>query len=315
MKANALTITTNVKDKMKKSLSSLHVKAFTLASILAFSATIHGHALAQDALADTLPPAPFVPSVAAAPKAVTTLPSSLPSSPPLSSGAPAVFVPVAPTSGVAVPAPGMPNQMGGEMGGGIINGGSTNNNLMRPAQTPKIVQDAVTGLQKTDPINLDDMIRAQDAINRLDLLLEIEKRQSELKKIRDESNKPAASSLLGNSIPASALNLPAASSRPAPSAPSSEPSPPPAPKKVTPPPASEPSEKYSIRRIIGSSGQYMALINTGEDRPQTIKAGDKLSDGSIVKSIGLTNVVLTKDKKSKILAIPTDSYIVRESEQ
>ena len=208
--------------------------------------------------------------------------------------------------------------MGAVTGSGIITGVSANNDLMRPAQTPKIVQDAVTGLQKTDPINLDDMIRAQDAINRLDLLLEIEKRQSELKKIRDERNKPAASSLLGGSIPASALNLPSSNKpvpAPSPSFVPSEVSPPPPPKKVTQPPAAETSEKYSIRRIVGSAGRYLAVINTGEDRPQTIKVGDKLSDGSIVKSISLTNVVLTKDKKSKILTIQSDSYIIRESEQ
>lgn len=188
---------------------------------------------------------------------------------------------------------------------------------------PSAVQDAVTRLQKVDQINLDDMIRAQDAINRLDLLLEIEKRQTELKKVRDERNKPAASastaaaSLLGSAIPASALNLP----KPAASLPVADtPSAPPASSSFSSKSFSSskkeesgPSSKYSIRRITGTDGRYFAVINTEDNASQTVHVGDKLPDGTIVKSITLTKVSLIKDKKSKELTIPTDSYIVRES--
>lgn len=187
---------------------------------------------------------------------------------------------------------------------------------------PSAVQDAVTRLQKVDQINLDDMIRAQDAINRLDLLLEIEKRQTELKKVRDERNKPAASTaaaagLLGSAIPASALNLPKLSSNsvtdnPSSSSSNSFTSRPAAPVKK---PESEtgPSQKYSIKRISGTDGRYFAVISTDDSSSQTVNTGDKLPDGSIVKSISLTSVSLFKDKKSKNLTIPSDSYIVRES--
>jgi type IV pilus biogenesis protein PilP len=168
--------------------------------------------------------------------------------------------------------------------------------------TPKIVQEAVTGLQKTDPINLDDMVRAQDAINRLDLLLEIEKRQSELKKIRDERNKPS----LTSGIPASALNLPK------PSLPSSAPS---ADRPITIPVAPPPSpiSNYSLKRIMGSEGRYAAVLDDG-GKTLSVRPGETLPDGSKVKTVTLTSISIEKDKKSKTLTIPSDSYIVRGSE-
>ncbi|MBY0428578.1 MAG: hypothetical protein K2Q32_05105 [Alphaproteobacteria bacterium] len=190
---------------------------------------------------------------------------------------------------------------------------------------PSAVQDAVTRLQKVDQINLDDMIRAQDAINRLDLLLEIEKRQTELKKVRDERNKPAASAvaaagLLGSAIPASALNLPKITSLPAADTPSVSSSSSSSftskssfSSKKSEADSGGPSSKYSIKRISGTDGRYFAVINTDDNASQSVHSGDKLPDGSIVKSITLTNVSLIKDKKSKNLTIPSDSYIVRES--
>ncbi len=312
----------------------------TAVSALLIGFTLSGSAVAQDALADTLPsPASSAtPKAATAPTAssstlpassgtvttssstvtstsgqapsTTTATSTLPSSTGASSSS--VIVPVTSSSTSTLGTPGNPL-------GTPANGGLTGTPVM-----PSAVQDAVTRLQKVDQINLDDMIRAQDAINRLDLLLEIEKRQTELKKVRDERNKPAASastaaaSLLGSAIPASALNLP----KPAASLPVSD-------TPSAPPPStsfssksfssgkksdeSGPSSKYSIRRITGTDGRYFAVINTEDNSSQTVHAGDKLPDGTIVKSITLTKVSLIKDKKSKELTIPTDSYIVRES--
>lgn len=182
----------------------------------------------------------------------------------------------------------------------VVPGSPPPSNLTTSPTTPKIVQQAVDGLQKTDPINLDDMIRAQDAINRLDLLLEIEKRQTELKKLRDERNKP---STLSAGIPASALNLPpihtaAVSTMPRPIS--------------APPPVS--SSGYSLKRIEGSDGRYSAVLGDG-DKMMSVHQGETLPDGSKVKAVSLTSVSLIKDKKSKTLTIPSDSYIVRGSEE
>ncbi len=176
-------------------------------------------------------------------------------------------------------------------------------NLTTSPKEPQIVRDAVKALQKTDPINLDDMIRAQDAINRLDLLLDIEKRQVELKKLRDEKKKPARRQLgIGKGIPASVLKLPpvrANSSAPI--------MPRPRVTKRPPPPA---SGKYVVRRIMGANGSYKALIES-DKRTLNVGPGEKLPDGSRVKSITLTSVSIVKKGKRKVLTIPSDNYIVR----
>jgi type IV pilus biogenesis protein PilP len=298
----------------------------TLAAMLMVGTPSSSHA--QDALADTLPlpaattergaaaaatpssaPAVTPPTVGAASSdtpsapapAQQPLPGVSPSASPAASSAQPVFTPAgtpgAPAADAAmiVPAPsGMP-------GSALALPGD----ITKSPNTPQIVNDAVSRLQKTDQINLDDMIRAQDAINRLDLLLEIEKRQTELKKIRDERNKPAAGSLLGSSIPSSALNLPAIRAN----------MPPPVSGASSASPSPRPSgswDKYTVRRIFGSDGRYMAII-MDSDKPQTVRAGDKLPDGSKVSSVNLTGVSLSKDGKSKTLTIPSDAYIVREN--
>jgi type IV pilus biogenesis protein PilP len=184
--------------------------------------------------------------------------------------------------------------------------GSGPSGLTAQPNTPRIVQDAMNGLQKTDPINMDDMIRAQDAINRLDLLLEIEKRQSELKKIRDERNKPVGMTSIGSGIPASALTLPPLKVSSMPSSPLNLPKP----ADVKPS-----GDNYSLKRIVGTEGHYSAVISAGGDKVISVRAGETLPDGSKVKSVALTSLTLIKDKKSKTLTIPSDSYIVRGSDE
>ncbi|MBI3419679.1 MAG: type IV pilus biogenesis protein PilP [Proteobacteria bacterium] len=206
---------------------------------------------------------------------------------------------VAPASDPAAAAP-----VGSTTVGASLPGASPGGPLTQPANTPHIVQDAVTGLQKTDPINMDDMIRAQDAINRLDLLLEIEKRQTELKKLRDERNKPVG---LSAAIPASALNLPTRTAGASMAAALPRPS---APITIEPP---KPSGTYNLKRIVGTSGQYLAILSVG-DKTVSARAGETLPDGSKVKSVTLTSVSLVKDRKSKTLTIPSDAYIVRGSQ-
>lgn len=210
----------------------------------------------------------------------------------------------------AVPG-GLPVVVGGPGAVPGVPGAAPKSNLLESPVTPQVVTDAVTGLQKTDPINLDDMIRAQDAINRLDLMLEIEKRQGELKKLRDERTKPA-SSPFSSPLPASALDLPPVIANPAPV------------KRVAsndddgdsdfrPSSSSSGSlDKYSLKRITGSNGRYAAVLANG-DRVESVRQGDTLTGDVKVKSVNLTEVTLVKGKKSKTLTIPSDSYIVRET--
>lgn len=255
--------------------------------------------MAAEALGGTLP-APgqteardpiFTPAQAAAPPEDSVVPASLAAEPP------AEAVPL-PPSAAPLPTP-ADSYKPGMVSSGISSGTEGGGPLTKQAPTPHAVTDAVARLQKTDSINLDDMIRAQDAINRLDLLLEIEKRQTELKKLRDERDKPKIPSLLSGAIPASALNIPARPATP------------------LPPPSSSSSSKskskdenYVVRRIVGTEGRYLATIDTG-DETVSVRIGDKLPDDSKVTSISLTSVVIKGKSKSKTLTIPSDAYIVR----
>jgi type IV pilus biogenesis protein PilP len=262
---------------MKKEEGKMHYLALkTAGAVLALGLLAPLPAMAQDK--------PAAPPSSSTSEATSSAPSSSSSSSNSDAAAPGV-VPGSPPG--ALPPPGSP--------------------LNSSPATPKIVQEAVTGLQKTDPINLDDMVRAQDAINRLDLLLEIEKRQTELKKIRDERNKPTLSA----GIPASALGLPKTPGAAAPAPVSSAPRPVTLP--VTPPPAASPISNYILKRIMGSEGRYAAVLDDG-GKTISVRPGETLPDGSKVKTVTLTSISIEKDKKSKTLTIPSDSYIVRGSE-
>lgn len=259
-------------------------------------------AMAEAALADTLPSPPS--SVPAEPMATpaktkTALPQP-------SASATGVFVPASPTpvtveTGSPAPSPTMasPSTFGASASG---------SGITQPLATPQMVEDTIKRLQKVDPINLDDMVKAQDAINRLDLLLEIEKRQSEIKKLRDERNKASTSNLLGAAIPASALGLPAKAAAPVPvyKEPASTVS-------VSKPASSGSSDGYALRRITGTDGRYLALIDLGDDKTRTVRLGETLPDDSKVTSITLTQVTLSKKGKKKTLMIPSDIFIVHES--
>lgn len=226
-----------------------------------------------------------------------TLPSP---STPLAAGVPAagqpgqVFVPAA--------AQGMP--AGTALGASVNVTGTSGNNLQGNIQQPQIVKDAVSGLQKTDPINLDDMIRAQDAINRLDLLLEIEKRQLELKKIQDEKTKPAMPSM-GMGIPAAALNMPPMTM----SAPVAKPRVRSEDDGESDAPSSS-LDKLEIDHITGANGRYTAILKEG-DKEYTARAGDTIAGKIKVRSVSLTSVTLVKGKKSKTLKMSSESYLVR----
>jgi type IV pilus biogenesis protein PilP len=302
---------------MRKSTLTAAIAAMTLGLVLPTAG------FAEDLKAlpapTPMPMLPATPAASSAPPAASPLAAApLPSAPSPATAAtttttttttsmPAMATPSSMPS-VPTVSPGMP-PMGAMPGTTTTSTSTTSGPLGTQPATPKIVQDAVAGLQKTDPINLDDMIRAQDAINRLDLLLEIEKRQAELKKLRDERNKVTASaSPLGAGIPASALNLPPMKAAVTPPSPS--------PSMNIPKPSivSSPSSNYSLKRIMGAEGRYSAVLVDGGSTV-TARPGETLPDGSKVKSVSLTSVSLVKDGKRKNLTIPSDAYIVRGTEE
>lgn len=172
---------------------------------------------------------------------------------------------------------------------------------------PESVNHVVDRLNAaTEGVTLDDLNSAREAMAKLDILIEIEKRLNDLTTIRQEREEKS----MANAIPASALGLgnrcsgprcaqqmsqPMAMSMPALNG---------ANMAAQPPAAIGPtSDSLEIVRIAGASGNYTATIKAGEGKTKLIREGDKLSDGSEVKGISSKSVTLSKGGKSHTVTI------------
>lgn len=301
----------------------LFVRAIFSAAVLAglvFSAPVFAQstpnlpAPAPAASASALPgsptlPSPTKPSTPSAPNNQVLLPVPAPATP-SSQQLPGVQ-PAAVPSGSAPAAAFVPPG-----GVGVAPAANANPKPDLSNQTvamPAAVDDAVRRLQKTDMVNMDDMARAQDAVNRLDLLLEIQKRQNDLNKLIEERKKASTSSL----FPAGMLPIPKAALMPDRADMMANNI-----QKIHLPKnnfGDSDSESYSVLRVTGVNGIYAVLIQTGgqtgsddKDKTKLVHVGDTLPDGSKVKLISLTRVVLAKGKKLITLSPASNDYIVRE---
>lgn len=160
-----------------------------------------------------------------------------------------------------------------------------------PSSGPK-VPDSVKGVvdkldTATDDVTLEDLNSAREAVAKLDVLIDIEKRLSDLVSIRKDREEKM-SGALSAMIPSSALR---ASAQPVAAQPV------PMPVSVSAPFVSsgEP-EKIEITRIVGADGRYVAYTPDG-DKMKLLRQGDKLADGSVVESISRTGVRLALGKK------------------
>lgn len=181
------------------------------------------------------------------------------------------------------------------------------------ASIPSAVTDIVTDLKRAEKsVSLEDMARAQDALARLDLLLDIERKINEIEKTReDRKNIGKSMSRDGGSmgrVPASALNLPLTgnsggmNSRPTsvyrPTTVTTTPSTP----AVAPAPA---REAYKVDQISGSNGRYRAVLVDGGGKKSTVSEGEKLGAYTVSK-ISATGVTLADGKDRKVLTVESD---------
>lgn len=163
------------------------------------------------------------------------------------------------------------------------------------------VKDVVKHLgSMTETTTLEDINVARQAVAKLEAMIDIERRLSELEKMRNERTR--GSSSVAAAIPATALlPLPA----PKPSKPSRLASS----KSVISDddklPSFGPSSggSHELSRVVGSNGHYRAVIKTGEGTEKTYRSGDKLSDGSVVLDITPTSVALKKNGSRETLRI------------
>ncbi len=147
------------------------------------------------------------------------------------------------------------------------------------------VPESVSGLVKqlgtsSDKVNVEDMNRAREAVAKMDLLIDLEKRISELDQIRREREEKTIPA-----IPASALAPPQMGMMP------------PAAMQPPPPPIEKPQEDVVVERVVGARGNYRAIIRVGDsEKHVSVREGDKISDGSTVVSVNSYGITLAKSK-------------------
>ncbi len=224
------------------------------------------------------PDLPVVPSSAKLPpQPDSTPPSSATTSP---------LPPVSP-SGVAVNSVALPS---------LSPPGSRDEDIRTPGSVDSIVKK-LDGA--TRGITLEDMNAAREALAKLDLLIDIEKRLNDLSEVRNGRK----GKNLADAIPASALGFKSTASPPV--FPPSSPHPSFPLQPATPlPHLSMPPGNADIRveRIVGASGQYAAYVKIGDSKPSLVREGDKVPEGTVV---AITNraVTFVKDQKKRTVSL------------
>ena len=172
------------------------------------------------------------------------------------------------------PSPDMAGSSPGESALPLPGGNGKSKNNLGPLEdkVTDSIKSTVKQFSSTDSVNLEDLNTAHQAIAKLEVLIEIEKRLAELDKIKSERN---GEKNLAASIPASALSAP--------------PPPPPVPAFMPPPVSTGMEQPFSpapfkshvdVSRVIGADGHYAAVI-----QDKTMYVGDTLPDGSVIVSI------------------------------
>lgn len=161
-------------------------------------------------------------------------------------------------------------------------------------KSPKVPDSVVSVINKLNTTStnttLDDLNTAREAVAKLDVLIDIEKRLNDLAKLRKARAESRESMV--SPIPASSL-LPSGVDRVQASSSS---------RRVEAAPVMS-SSSMKVDRIYGANGRYQALIDVGSGKSVPVKEGDKISDGSVVQSISKNGVVLVKDKKTRTIKV------------
>lgn len=160
-------------------------------------------------------------------------------------------------------------------------------------EVPESVLNVVKGLAAQESASVEDMNKAREAIAKMDLLIDIENRISDLEKIRRDREKEELENIspVNLSIPPGMVMPPAMGTNGNPSVPMT-------PVPITP--------ALAIDRITGSNGTYSASLRPDDGgKLLRVKVGDELPDGSVVQNITSRTVILRKpsDGKTQVLKI------------
>jgi len=164
-------------------------------------------------------------------------------------------------------------------------------------KVPKSVNNVLKKLDKaTDNVTLEDINAARDAIAKLDVLLDIEKRLTDLATIRhDREEKSVAAAL-----PASALGVAPSPSAAMPNYPAAGGG---GATMTAPPPVMAFSSDPEVLRIVGADGRFVASIKEVDGKTLRVREGDKLMDGSVVESISSNGLTIERDKNKRTIRV------------
>lgn len=175
-----------------------------------------------------------------------------------------------------------------------------------PNKVPESVKNVLDKMDKvSEDVTLEDLNSAREAIAKLDVLIDIEKRLTDLAGIRKEREEKSMTAV-ANALPRNSYapppvlgGTPASYGLPAsiPSEPTNFDAP------VLKPVAMGPT-KIDVLKIVGAEGRYTAYVKDSEEaKGKQIHQGDKMSDGSIVSSISRSGVALTKGSKTSTFQV------------
>jgi hypothetical protein len=153
-----------------------------------------------------------------------------------------------------------------------------------------------------DNVTVEDLNAAREAVAKLDILIEIEKRMNDLATLRQEREEKLGGGL-ANAIPASALGRGGVSLPVSPQIQSPVAIQPVNSAPMAAPVNFVPSESIEIQKIAGAGGRYMAYVKAGDGKVKMYREGDKLPDGSVVVSISGHGMTVKKDKKTRTIQV------------
>ena len=151
------------------------------------------------------------------------------------------------------------------------------------AKATASVKNVIKRLDKSvENVTAGDLNSARQAIARVDILIELEKKLAELDKVRSEKEEKSAAA----SIPASSLN-PMGGGVPTIPQPTAY-IPPQMPVMAMP----APSPSFTVSRISGAAGTYSAVLAMADGADKTVRVGDALSDNEKVVDIDSSGVIV-----------------------
>ena len=158
---------------------------------------------------------------------------------------------------------------------------------LKSAETdaPEGVKNVIKRLDSSaDDVTVEDLNGARQAIAKVEVLIELEKKLAELQKARSERD--GGRSMAG-AIPASALGGPGGA----------------VPQGGSVVPLDAAPASLDIQRIVGGAGHYRVLTKSYDGSIKSLEVGDKMADGSFISSITATGVTLDNKGDKRVVRI------------